>query len=136
MLSHMAKFIAKHKILNKNQHGFREMLSTETQLLEAINDWVLNINNTYQSDVIFLDFSKAFDRVSHCKLIYKLDYYGIRGQMNNWIKAFLTERTQEVSVNGIHSESSTVLSGVPHGSVVQHSSCCILMTSQRECHPP
>ncbi len=118
VLSHMAKFIAKHKILIDNQHGFRERLSTETQLIEAINDWAFTINQAQQSDVLFLDFSKAFDKVSHHKLLHKLDHYGIRGKTNAWIQGFLLERSQFVSVNGKHSETSPVLSGVPQGSVL------------------
>lgn len=76
------------------------------------------INQTNQSDVLFLDFSKAFDKVSHCKLLYKLSHYGIRGKTNAWISGFLLDRSQYVSVNGKHSETSPVLSGVPQGSVL------------------
>ena len=71
-----------------------------------------------QVDTILLDFSKAFDRVPHSKLIEKLRYYGIRGPMLNWTKAFLTGRSQKVSVNGVHSSPIQVTSGVPQGSVL------------------
>ena len=108
VLSHMAKFIAKRNILLDHQHGFRAKLSTETQLIETINNRVVNINDAKQTEVRFLYFSKTSDKVCHHKLIYKLDFYGIRGKINTWIKAFLHSRIQSVSV----------LSGVPQGSIL------------------
>lgn len=54
----------------------------------------------------------------HQRLINKLDYYGIRGKTATWINAFLSNRTQVVSVNGTHSNSEVVVSGVPQGSVL------------------
>ena len=68
--------------------------------------------------MILLDFSKAFDSVSHRRLLSKLEFYGIRGRPAAWIKAFLKNRTQIVSVNGSHSNPQPVTSGVPQGSVL------------------
>jgi len=65
-----------------------------------------------------MDFAKAFDKVPHRRLLYKLDYYGIRGSTNDWIKAFLSNRTQTVVLDGDSSDSADVLSGVPQGSVL------------------
>ena len=118
LLSHTSKHLSNKNILIDNQHGFRQKLSCETQLIEAVNDWAYNINSKYQADVLLLDFSKAFDRVDHTKLLYKLDFYGIRGRTLQWIKGFLIGRTQVVSVNGSQSSSTEVLSGVPQGSVL------------------
>ena len=83
--------------------------------MEAINDWAYNINRQHQTDVIFL---KAFDKVSHRKLLHKLEYFGITGQTYTWLQAFLTGRSQSVCVNGAASPSASVLSGVPQGSVL------------------
>jgi hypothetical protein len=69
-------------------------------------------------DVLLLDFSKAFDVVSHNCLLHKLTFYGIGGKTNSWIKAFLSCRSQKVSVNGTHSSPIAVTSGVPQGSVL------------------
>jgi ribonuclease P/MRP protein subunit RPP40 len=69
-------------------------------------------------DSIYLDFSKAFDTVPHKRLLGKLDAYGIQGDLFNWIKAFLSNRSQEVVVNGSKSSSAQVISGVPQGSVL------------------
>jgi len=77
-----------------------------------------SINQRTQTHVILLDFSKAFDSVPHHRLLSKLEFYGIRGRPAAWIKAFLNNRTQVVSVNGSHSNPQPVTSGVPQGSVL------------------
>ena len=70
------------------------------------------------TDVVYLDFQKAFDTVPHKRLMVKLQAYGISGVILNWINAFLNGRTQRVIVNGIASRKEAVLSGVPQGSVL------------------
>ena len=65
-----------------------------------------------------MDFSKAFDKVSHARLVKKLDYYGVRGETNTWIENFLGNRKQSVVVEGEKSAYISVLSGVPQGSVL------------------
>jgi len=65
-----------------------------------------------------LDFSKAFDRVPHQRLLRKLDHYGIRGLTHSWISSFLHGRTQRVLVQGQSSDEAPVISGVPQGSVL------------------
>ncbi len=65
-----------------------------------------------------MDFSKAFDRVPHARLLKKLEYVGVQGQTLKWIQSFLQGRTQRVVVDGVASEPSAVLSGVPQGTVL------------------
>ena len=67
---------------------------------------------------MYLDLSKAFDTVNHNKLLYKLDYYGIRGKANDWFHSYLTERKQVCYVNEKYSSALKVNVGVPQGSVL------------------
>ena len=60
VLSHMAKHLAAYNILFDSQHGFREKLSTQTQLITSVHDWGTTLNNHGQCDLVLLDFSKAF----------------------------------------------------------------------------
>jgi retron-type reverse transcriptase len=108
---------------NKNilvdiQHGFRARRSCETQLIQTVHDFAQNLDNKIQTDVAVLDFKKAFDKVSHSHLLYKLQFYGIRGDVRKWIENFLANRTQRVIVDGQASNQISVTSGVPQGSVL------------------
>ena len=98
VLSHMAKHLSKNVIIIDQQHGFRQSFSCEAQLITTIHaDWAKSINVRSQIDAILLDFSKAFDSVSHQRLLLKLDYYRIRGNMLLWIKAFLSKISLNLS---------------------------------------
>jgi len=124
MLEHIVRSsITKHlnleKIVTPFQHGFLKRRSCDTQLLLTYHDLVSSLDKPgSQTDMIFLDFSKAFDKVPHQRLIHKLHYYGIRGTTLNWIQSFLSDRTQQVVVDGHMSASAPVTSGVPQGSVL------------------
>ena len=88
------KHLEDQGILTEDQHGFRRGRSTETQLLASTHDWSETLFKGGQTDVIFLDFSKAFDCVPHQRLLEKLRYYGIDGKNNNVIKSLLSGRRQ------------------------------------------
>ncbi len=98
--------------------GFRSMKSCETQPLEFIGDIVNTKQKRCQTDVLIMDFSKAFDKVGHNRLVEKLHFYGIQGKTNMWIKKFLMDREQTVVLEGEHSYKATVSSSVPQGSVL------------------
>ena len=76
------------------------------------------LNDSNNCDVIYLDFAKAFDKVDHSLLLHKLSLYGITGKIHRWIKNFLLNRSQKVTVNGHHSYLAPVQSGVPQGTVL------------------
>jgi len=100
------------------QHGFREKRSCESQLLMLVKNLFKSVYKKKQTDLILLDFSKAFDKVSHEKLALKIHCYGIRGPALIWFKGFLDNRHQSVIVNGSSSEPIPVSFGVPQGSVL------------------
>ena len=116
--SHIFTHLTQYDILSDQQHGFRHLRSCETQLILTVNDLAESLNKMEQTDVIFLDFSKAFDRVSHPHLFHKLHHYGIRGHLLTWIKDFVSNRSQCVIVNGHQSDPAPVTSGVPQGTVL------------------
>lgn len=68
--------------------------------------------------MILLDFAKAFDKVPHARLLHKLDFYGIRGNLKSWIGSFLSGRKQRVVLDGCTSSEADVASGVPQGTVL------------------
>ena len=107
-------------LLPEGQHGSRAKRSTLTQLL---NYWdsVLNDLETEEGvDTIYLDFSKAFDKVETGILLHKLKQGKVIGKIGMWIAAFLdpTNRKQAVQVDGRVSGLSAVVSGVPQGTVL------------------
>ena len=114
---HVTAHLNRYGLISPHQHGFQSKRSTESQLLECKNDWTKSIDSNDSIDVIYLDIAKAFDTVSHPKLITKLQQYGIRGPILSWINAFLSNRRQAVRVDGIISDFAPVRSGVPQGSV-------------------
>ena len=71
-----------------------------------------------QTDLISMDFAKAFDTVAHYRLLYKLQWYGIQGKVHQWISNFLTNRRQKVILGDAHSSLANVSSGVPQGTVL------------------
>ena len=116
--SSIMRHLDKYNILNDAQHGFRKRRSCATQLIQTIQDLAKSIETRDQVDVILLDFSKAFDRVPHLRLLHKLKFYGIEDSTYAWIADFLNHRSQQVILDGATSRSSPVHSGVPQGSVL------------------
>jgi uncharacterized protein len=107
-----------HSILCDNQHGFRSKRSCETQLNITIEEIARKLATREQVDIILLEFSKAFDKVPHRRLLHKLRYYGIRNNTFLWIQDFRSHRTQEAQLEGHKSTTADVLSGVPQDTVL------------------
>ena len=82
-------------------------------MLDLVTACFDNINNKQFSSLISVDIKKAFDCVSHKKLIKKVDHYGIRGIANNLIESYLTNRKQFVSINNTKSNLASIEYGVP-----------------------
>ena len=114
IMSHLQE----HKLLSNKQYGFISGRSTTIQLLNYIDRCIQNIVDGGVVDTIYLDFAKAFDTVPRRRLTEKLQAYGIRGKILDWINEFIRGRSQEVCVNGVKSEPAPVLSGIPQGTVL------------------
>ena len=79
-------------ILFASQFGFLKNNSRESQLILTVEDLAMNLDHGDQMDMIMLDFSKAFDKAPHQRLISKLQFYGVQGSTLTWIKSWLTSR--------------------------------------------
>lgn len=118
IVSHLASFLESFSFFTPEQHGFRKQFSCETQLVSFMHDIHSVLDNGSEVDCIFLDFCKAFDKVPHSLLLYKLSKLNIDSNILKWIECFLTNRSQFVYVNGFNSPTVPVTSGVPQGSVL------------------
>ena len=118
VVSQITSHLDRHSILSNNQHGFRKGRSCETQLLDFVHDLHNDTIKGGQVDAVVMDFAKAFDKVSHDKLLLKMDMYGIQGKTSHWVKGFLSARTQKEVLEGETSGEVPVTSGVPQGSVL------------------
>ena len=100
------------------QHGFLRGRSTVTQLLQVYHEAIEALAKGKEIDIAYLDFAKAFDKVPHCALLNKLSRFGISGQLINWFQSYLSDRYQQVALQGTYSDWLQVLSGLLQGSIL------------------
>ena len=114
------EYLEKNSLLCPNQSGFRPFDSCENQLLSIIHDIYTNFDQhpALQMRANFLDISKAFDKLWHERLPFKLDYTGISGNLLGLLKSFLSNRFQQIVLNGQCSTWSSVLARVLQGSIL------------------
>ena len=115
---YLHNYIVTNKLISPHQSGFTKGDSTVNQLLYISEEFVKALDNGKEIRVVFFDISKAFDRVWHKGLVYKLEKFGIVGNLLSWIIDYLTARKQKVIINGKESTVITINSGVPQGSIL------------------
>ena len=118
MFSSSWKTSTYQNVINKNQFGFLQGRSTVTQLLSTFHEFARSRNSSVATDVVFLDLAKAFDSVSHERLLIKLYSLGIGSKLLNWLRHFLTCRKQRVVVRGTFADWALVISGTPQGTIL------------------
>ena len=119
-------FVSRFDILSDIQFGFRPKLNTTLAIFNLIKDFIKTFNKKLYTMALFLDLRKAFDVVDRDILLRKLEKYGFRGKVNDFITSYLSGRSQYVSINGLDSNVSNCRFGVPQGSVLGH---CFLIYS-------
>ena len=114
----MAGYLNDNNLISDDQHGARSGRSTLTQLLSQHDSIVESLSQDNNLEVIYLDFSKAFDLVDVSIMLDKTRKMGINEKILKWLKCFLTNREQKVRVNNTLSTPRNMTSGVPQGSVL------------------
>ena len=112
------KHMTENKLFSESQYGFRNRRSCVLQLLEVLDYLSKSLDEGKQVDTIYLDIRKAFESISHRRLIQKLESYGIEGEVLEWVRDFIKGRRHRVMLDGKSSEWKDVTSGVPQGSVL------------------
>ena len=116
------KYIYNHtvsnSILSNHQSGFQKGDSTVNQLLYLANELSIALDEGKEVRLVFFDISKAFDRVWHKGLLFKLKNVGITGNLLEWVGSYLFQRKQKVVLNGQESLILDINAGVPQGSIL------------------
>ena len=105
-------------MFSSKQYGFRPGYTASDRLIDLIQEITSSLDQGHYVVSLFLDLSKAFDLVSHQILLNNLKYYGSQQKENNWFQSYLSNRKQQVHVNGVASESCSISTGVPQGSIL------------------
>ena len=116
--NYLIDFIDNHSILYNKQFGFRKFHSTSHAIITLVEKISKALDTGKIVVGVFLDLKKAFDTVDHSILLKKLYVLGVRGNIYEWFKSYLQNRTQFVSYNKTNSETKFITHGVPQGSIM------------------
>ena len=119
IFNNLYTYLHTNNLITKNQSGFRPGGSTTNQLLYLLDEinQAFDITKSFEVRAVFLDISKAFDKVWHDGIIFKLEQNGISGNLLRLFQNYLSNRNQRVVLNDSYSDYSSIESGVPQGSV-------------------
>ena len=120
MFQKMMSYLNSKDILYKHQYGFRAKHSTVHPIVHLLNNCA-EANNKQPKEMtlsVFCDLSKAFDVISHDILIKKLEHYGLRGIVQQWLNNYLSNRTQYVEFENEKYSIRNIECGVPQGSIL------------------
>ena len=118
-LHDLCSFALQHlQYLSLYLHVSMPKFTCSSQLLSVLHSIGEALDKNKQTDILYLDFAKAFDTVDHVILIEKLKWYGVTGQLIDWFSDYLKDRSQRVVIEGTASERLPVTSSVPQGSLV------------------
>ena len=109
------EYMTGNNLLIEQNSGFKRNDSTVNQLLKIVHQIYQDINDGKDTCLVFLDISKAFDKVWHEGLLFKIKRLGITGKLLDWLKDYITDRHQKVVLNGVSSNLRYLTSGVPQG---------------------
>ena len=117
MYKQIFSFLEKHDLLDGLQFGLRAEQSTTHALIYITEKIRSVLDNRKVACGIFIGLQKAFDTVNHEILLKKMNHYGFRWKVNEWLRSYLCERSLKVTINGFASESRVIHHGVPQGNV-------------------
>ena len=115
---HLFNYICDHKILSALQSGFIPGDSTVNQLVDIYNTFCKSLDEGKEVRAVFCDISKAFDRVQHRGLLFKLESIGVSDSILSWFKSYLADRQQRVILPGAVSAGKYIKAGIPQGSIL------------------
>ena len=111
----VSSFMKDHGLFSHCQHGFRQLHSTDTSLLNVTELWLFDIDRKKVNMSVLLDLKKACDTEDHDLLLAELSVYGIVGGPHQWFSSYLTRREQYCEIGGQKSSRKVVKHGIPQG---------------------
>ena len=117
-LLRLKNWITENNLLTKYQCGFRHHKQTKDHILRIFQHGISAFNKNQKMGTVFIDIEKAFDKVWHRGILYKLDQQNIPNYLGRWLQSYLSERWFQVKVNGLLSTKRKIEAGVPQGSVL------------------